>query len=78
MRNSLYPIFARGLAFLVGMLIAALIDINANIHAAPADPIAPDVCELVATAGNITVQYCEPDMGPSFLINSAGFMVVEP
>lgn len=73
--NVMYPIFARGLAFLVGMLIAALIDINANIQAAPAEPVPP--CMVVAKAGAIEISFCETDYG-DFFINSVGFMAVAP
>jgi hypothetical protein len=47
-----------------------------SVQAAPADPV--PLCLAVAKAGTIDIYYCEPDVGPSFLINSVGFMAVEP
>ena len=55
------------LGFGVGFLVQ-----SRPVQAAPAN-----VCEAVATAGNITVYYCEPDYGLPFYVNSVGFMALE-
>lgn len=33
-------------------------------------------CTKTATTGPIDIWLCEPDLGPSFIINSVGFMQV--
>lgn len=38
----------------------------------------PQECELVAVTGAIVTYYCEPDNGPSFLVNNIGFLAIEP
>lgn len=49
----------------------------AGVKAQEASPPAVPQCEAIAAAGQITVYYCEPDMGLPFYINSVGFMVLE-
>lgn len=51
-------------------------------NAAPAQPV-PIVagklatCDPIALAGNVVIYFCEPDNGPSFYVNSVGFMFIE-
>lgn len=35
------------------------------------------MCVKIATTGPLDAWLCEPNIGPSFLINSVGFMVLE-
>lgn len=46
-----------------------------SVQAAPAaDGVV--FCTKTATTGPIDIWLCEPDLGPSFIINSVGFMQV--
>lgn len=47
----------------------------ANSSDAPSDPVPP--CEAINTTGAIIVYRCLPDEGPSYLVNSFGFMILE-
>jgi len=65
---------------LIGVTVIAIaiagyciVEFSQPIHAAPNKP---DACELVGTTGAIVVYFCEPDNGPSFLVNNIGFMAV--
>lgn len=46
-------------------------------QAAPPAPPTIAECDAIAQAGGIVVYRCQPDSGPSFLVNSMGFMLGE-
>lgn len=67
-------------ALIVVLLIAAvgILIFAPRVEAAPAAPADPvPECEPINTTGAIIVYRCLPDEGPSYLLNSFGFMVVE-
>ena len=64
--------------FIIVMAIACaafVISFTNRVQAAPAST-APE-CDEINRAGAIIVYRCQPYDGPSYLLNSFGFMVVE-
>jgi hypothetical protein len=59
--------------FLVGFTI----DTHRMAQAAPPAPPTVAQCDQIATAGVIAIYRCIPETGPSFLVNSIGFMTPE-
>lgn len=63
------------MVILVGTTIMVLgIQWLAPIYAAPSNTSKLASCDPIALAGNIVIYFCEPDDGPSFYVNSVGFM----
>lgn len=68
-------------AIVVTVTLAALaVLIPLNLSRAPvqaaADSKLTDACVAVAQAGAIVYYYCEPEIGPRFVANSVGFVVI--
>lgn len=63
-------------AFSLIVLLALAVGFSPMLAPVQAASAPTNVCEAVATAGNITVYYCELDTGPSLYVNSVGFMAV--
>lgn len=63
------------LTIMVALFVAGIFRRLPPVHAAPPDPVPP--CEAINTTGAIIVYRCLPDEGPSYLVNSFGFMILE-
>lgn len=76
----MHPIIQKTLIAVLGMCLGALIIVYQNLDDAQAAPVesSPGVvmCVKTATTGDIDAWLCEPTIGPSFIINSVGFMQV--
>jgi len=59
------------------MVLSAVIAFGPFHHVNAASDEPPPLCEPIAMGGGIMVYRCEPAEGPSFLLNSLGFMLVE-
>lgn len=53
-----------------------LVVVSPPVHAAPSND-GVVFCEKTATTGDIDYYYCEPNIGPSFVANSVGFLQLE-
>jgi hypothetical protein len=60
----------------LGFVLLVYFGMTQPAHAAPAAGGKLTPCDPIALAGNVVVYYCEPDDGPSFYVNSVGFMFV--
>jgi len=72
--NAMLITLAATLLCLVGY---GLVEFAQPVQAAPVATGKLTPCDAIALAGSIVIFYCEPDNGPSFWVNSVGFMAVE-
>lgn len=65
-------LFTLALAILLALFVWSF---TGRVQAAPSENV--PLCTAINTAGGIIVYRCLPDEGPSYLLNSFGFMLVE-
>jgi hypothetical protein len=68
-------------AFAVAVLMAVGVALGAHFFAGDVQAATTEAadfgCETIARANGIEVYYCEPDYGPTFIMNGYGFVVLE-